>query len=532
MMDRRRIRGIATAIGATALCLAGLPTAASASVNLGAIGFGAVVVDAPHAHVFVSGPKGNVIEELSYSGSVLATISVPSPQGMAISGHYLYVTESAPSPSGAVARIDLSAATPTVTTLATGLNSPQWLAVTGGKLWVTEASSFGSGWGNVAAVDPASGQVTEFPNNSSMQMIYEPDLATSPGDPSTLFIASDGGSPGQVYRVDVSTGTPANTATSHFGDTSNIQTLAVSYDGSRVIPAAGATQDASGYTHYQFLEYSGSGLTADGVIYPGSPYPSAVATSQSGLLATGLDHGSLTGSGGQPISDINVFPLGASTPTFSATTANSSGTANVRPHGLALQPAGTFLFAVTSDDVYDTNTIFNSFPLRTLSNAAPAISCGAPPTTWQNVNVTITCTATDNSGSGLADPTDASFALSTSVPAGSSNASATTGSHTVCDNTGNCATAGPIGPIKVDLAAPTVTITSPANGSTVKQKSTLVARYSCADQGSGLASCTGTVANGATISTQQTGTFAFTVTGKDVAGNVTTTTVHYTVSKH
>jgi hypothetical protein len=105
-----------------------------------------------------------------------------------------------------------------------------------------------------------------------------------------------------------------------------------------------------------------------------------------------------------------------------------------------------------------------------------------------------------------------------------------TGSHEVCDNDGNCSTAGPIGPLEVDLAAPAITIGSPLDRSTVRQRSTLRASYSCADE-SGVASCAGPVPSGATISTSQTGTFKFTVTAKDVAGNTATKTVSYTVVK-
>jgi hypothetical protein len=498
------------------------------------MGFGSVVVDAAHAHVFVSGPKGNVVDELSYSGTVINQIAVPSPEGMVISGHYLYVAASSPSPGGAVDRIDLSAATPSPTTLATGLNSPQWIASTGGKLWITEANASGGGWGNVSEIDPTTGQVTEFPSNSAMQMIYQPDLATSSGAPSTLFVAGDGESPGQVYRVDVSSSTPTRTAATPFGDTDNIEGLAVSSDGARVIPAAGATQDSSGFTHYQFLEYSGASLTSDSTVYPGAPYPSAVTTSASGLVATGLDNGALTDNTGHPISDINVFQLGASTPTFSATTANSSGDSNVRPHGLALEPAGALLFAITSDDVYGTNTIFNSLPLGAVSTAPPTIKCGSAPAGWHAANVTVNCTASDNSASGLVNPSDASFSLSTAVQPGQASATAMTNSYEVCDNDGNCATAGPSGPIEVDLAPPTITISSPANGSTVKLKSRLVANYSCADQGSGIApgGCTGTVPNGTVLNTSKAGTFSLTVSAKDAAGNTASATATYTVLKH
>jgi hypothetical protein len=70
------------------------------------------------------------------------------------------------------------------------------------------------------------------------------------------------------------------------------------------------------------------------------------------------------------------------------------------------------------------------------------------------VNTTIACTASDTE-SGLANPADASFALTTAVAAGEETADALTDSRQICDVAGNCATAGPIGGNKIDLKAPT-----------------------------------------------------------------------------
>ena len=68
---------------------------------------------------------------------------------------------------------------------------------------------------------------------------------------------------------------------------------------------------------------------------------------------------------------------------------------------------------------------------------------------------------------------DAAFSLSTSVPAGTENGNASTGTRQVCDAAGNCATAGAIAGNKVDRKAPalslpagkTVDATSPAGTS-------------------------------------------------------------------
>ncbi len=78
-----------------------------------------------------------------------------------------------------------------------------------------------------------------------------------------------------------------------------------------------------------------------------------------------------------------------------------------------------------------------------------------------------------------------------------------------------------------DLAPPTINLTSPTNGQQVITGSTIDAAYTCADTGgSGLASCVGTVANGAAISTTA-GYHTFTVTAMDNRGNPTKITVGY-----
>ena len=60
---------------------------------------------------------------------------------------------------------------------------------------------------------------------------------------------------------------------------------------------------------------------------------------------------------------------------------------------------------------------------------------------------------------------------------------------------------------------------------------TVTADYSCADEagGSGIASCVGTVADGAPVDTSTLGEHTFTVDASDNAGNSTSRSVTYTV---
>lgn len=83
---------------------------------------------------------------------------------------------------------------------------------------------------------------------------------------------------------------------------------------------------------------------------------------------------------------------------------------------------------------------------------------------------------------------------------------------------------------------PTVTLTTPANGARYSAIRTFFrpvkVSFSCADSGSGIASCTGTQPNGAKLKTGFTdlGRHTFVVRARDNAGNVTTVRHTYTVT--
>ena len=97
------------------------------------------------------------------------------------------------------------------------------------------------------------------------------------------------------------------------------------------------------------------------------------------------------------------------------------------------------------------------------------------------------------------------------------------------DAAGNCTNAGPVGGNGVDKKGPTIVIRSPgAQG--YPFGSSVVADFDCADGGSGVATCTGTVADGSPVNTSGFGAKTFTVTATDKVGNTSTQTVTYSVS--
>jgi hypothetical protein len=85
----------------------------------------------------------------------------------------------------------------------------------------------------------------------------------------------------------------------------------------------------------------------------------------------------------------------------------------------------------------------------------------------------------------------------------------------------------PISGNKVDKKGPSIVITSPTGTYALGQ--TVPATYSCADAGSGIATCAGTVPNGANINTASEGTKSFAATATDAVGNRTDATVTYGV---
>lgn len=81
-----------------------------------------------------------------------------------------------------------------------------------------------------------------------------------------------------------------------------------------------------------------------------------------------------------------------------------------------------------------------------------------------------------------------------------------------------------------DSTDPTVTLTSPSEGQVVDQGEVVVATYTCADTGAGVASCEGDVAPNQPIDTSTPGAHTFTVRAEDLAGNDASVTHAYTVA--
>ena len=107
----------------------------------------------------------------------------------------------------------------------------------------------------------------------------------------------------------------------------------------------------------------------------------------------------------------------------------------------------------------------------------------------------------------------------------------TLGQHTLTvnaqDSDGATATASATYTV---LAAPTVTITTPAASATYTQGQSVTAAYTCAAAtGATVSACSGPVANGAAVDTQTLGQHTFTVNAQDSVGGTAAHSASYTV---
>ncbi|HYM54109.1 MAG TPA: IPT/TIG domain-containing protein, partial [Solirubrobacteraceae bacterium] len=133
--------------------------------------------------------------------------------------------------------------------------------------------------------------------------------------------------------------------------------------------------------------------------------------------------------------------------------------------------------------------------------------------------------------------TDGGSGVSTcegSTPSGTVLDTTTLGEHTLTvsstDAVGNHSSASATYTVvQSDTTPPSISITSPEDGEIVNTGTKLTATYSCSDSDSGVASCEGSVPSGASLDTSAPGEYMLSVAASDVAGNVSSRTVHYTV---
>ena len=303
-------------------------------------GFGAMVVDAAHSHVFVSSDfnqSGDHVTVLDFDGRIITTIGdEPHASGLAISGDTLFVARCMvtaadggsgvpPFPGTAIDLISTTTLTRTASVpVASGVIAPQIglgyvpkpacpIAVAGGRVWfLTQDDSGASVTASIDAAPPYAFRT--YPG-----MIAATSFATTPAAPDRLLVSG-----GQTAFYDVSQPDPVvlGSRGDHLGSPH------ISSDGSTV------AADANGGLH----GYTLPDLAQIGPLYASAPNPLlAVAVAPSG------DHvaAALVAGG----NDVQVFRTGVPGPKLVVSTATPDIFWTGKD-GLAYDPSGQKLFVV------------------------------------------------------------------------------------------------------------------------------------------------------------------------------------------
>jgi len=167
------------------------------------------------------------------------------------------------------------------------------------------------------------------------------------------------------------------------------------------------------------------------------------------------------------------------------------------------------------------NEVFLLTPTNALPTVTPKISGTKGNNGWYVTPTTLSWVVTGG------PPPTTSGCQTVAVPD-------TKGTTYTCTATNSVGTWSNSVTIKKDTVPPTETITSPTNGESFSLNQSAGADYTCSDATSSVFTCSGavgsqTIVNGGKLPTSAKGSFTFTVTGTDVAGNQSTTSVNYTV---
>ena len=223
-------------------------------------------------------------------------------------------------------------------------------------------------------------------------------------------------------------------------------------------------------------------------------------------------------SGGTGVSQITYSASGAQP--ISQTTVNGASA------NLAITAEGETVISYYARDNAGNTEAAQTLVVK-IDKTAPSINSSAtaggnPYTagTWTNLNVVVSFDCID-ALSGTANVTQ---------PVTLSNEGANQSANGTCsDVAGNNANTS-FANIKIDKTAPTISITAPTSGNYLLNQAVSVS-FSCTDSLSGVATCTGTTANGGQLNTASIGAKTFTVSSTDNVGNsASPTTVNYTVN--
>ncbi|HEU5138117.1 MAG TPA: PxKF domain-containing protein [Steroidobacteraceae bacterium] len=297
-------------------------------------------------------------------------------------------------------------------------------------------------------------------------------------------------------------------------------------------PAPNASGWHNGDVSFSFTTSDGT----SGVASTSSSGPVVITGEGTGLTATVTvtDAAGNSASFTTPPVNIDRTPPTTVTPVIAGTLGNEGWyTSNVQVSwittGNIISSTGCGPGSVTTDTAAVTFTCSATSASGTVSNSVTVKRDATPPVlTWRAATPNANAAGWNRTNVNFPfdPPTDARSGIasvsSTSPLVVSAEGTGVTGSVTVTDRAGNVAVFT-TAPRNIDKTAPTVNVRTPLHNRMYGLYSTLVADYDCTDAGSGTTSCSGTLANGATLNTRSmNGSYTFRVTSNDVAGNSVT----------
>ena len=340
LRSRTRVWSVVLTAATTLLSLVLVAPAQAGGTSLPLAQVYAMVVDAAHGRVFLSGGPwqgSDTVVVTDADGNIERVLTdLPGASGMVLSpdGAHLYVALYGGEGIAEIGTSDLS-----VRRLPTGTDTaPLSVAVAAGLVWYWYRDP---DYGMIGAIDPASGANTA-PVPGQGWGPAQPNFFLSSGlwsdpvhRPNEFFSGTLNSSPSEVQRVSVTGGAePTLTVTHETRIGANLGGVAFTPDGKHLITAFGDT--------YYHPVLDADDLTEVGR-YETTNYPNAVAVrGEDGLVAAGLQAGY----------GPDVFIFGADTTepllTYEIGGENSS---LLVPGGLAFGPGGR-LYAV-KDDLFD-----------------------------------------------------------------------------------------------------------------------------------------------------------------------------------
>lgn len=365
---------LAVLLGSAALVAgAAVPAAADSSRVLPLKSAGDMVVDGVHRRIFISDPYLGKVVATDYAGTVLGTATgLPGVTGLALSADADRLYAAVPD-ADAVVALDPGTVTEQARYATGDGTDPRYLALAGGKVWFGYGDAYD---GDIGSLDLSGAEpVVALGQDAGGDFSGAPRLVASPADPNALAAASSYYHRFVLSTYDVSTGGAVRTARNDTALSGITNDLAYTPDGTRLITAnAGAVHHV--WRAADLTEESG---------YPSEAHGAAVAVAPDGTVAAG--------SGAPYDDDVFVYRPGDRTAVRTYDfpgTGTSSGGDDLLDGGLAWEPGGSRLFAVTGN--YDSSIRLHV--LEEPTRSAPVISVKAPATAPLDKALTVSGTVT------------------------------------------------------------------------------------------------------------------------------------------